>query len=80
MLPPLRDAVVRWIGDATITISGFEQDSTSKKCTQQAWLARLITDERQKHLEAPPNLHRAIIISVVPPNDVLRRLALCPSC
>lgn len=47
VLPPLRDAVVRWIGDATITISGFEQDSTSNKCTQQAWLAQLITDERQ---------------------------------
>lgn len=47
VLPPLRDAVVRWIGDATITISGFEQDSTSNKCTQQSWLAQIIIDERQ---------------------------------
>jgi hypothetical protein len=47
VIPPLRDAVVRWIDDLTITISGLEQDSTSNKCTQQAWLAQLITDEWQ---------------------------------
>ena len=42
VLPPLRDAVVRWLGDGTVTISGFETDALSGKCVAQSWLAQLI--------------------------------------
>lgn len=45
VLPPLRDAVVRWLGDGTVTISGIETDALSGKCVAQSWLAQLIFDE-----------------------------------
>lgn len=45
MLPPLRDAVVRWLGDGTVTISGIETDPFSGKCVAQSWLAQLIFDQ-----------------------------------
>lgn len=46
VLPPLRDAVVRWLGDGTLTISGIETDPCSGKCVPaQLWLAQLLFDE-----------------------------------
>jgi hypothetical protein len=45
VLPPLRDAVVRWVGDGTLTISGMETDPCSGKCFAQSWLAQLLFDE-----------------------------------
>lgn len=45
VLPPLRDAVVRWLGDGTVTISGVETDALSGKCIAQSWLAQLIFDD-----------------------------------
>jgi hypothetical protein len=45
VLPPLRDAVVRWMGDGTVTISGIETDALSGKCVAQSWLAQIIFDE-----------------------------------
>lgn len=47
VLPPLRDAVVRWLGDGTVTISGFETDQLSGKCVAQSWLAQLIFQDDQ---------------------------------
>jgi hypothetical protein len=45
VLPPLRDAVVRWLGDGTVTISGIETDELSGKCVAQSWVAQLIVDQ-----------------------------------
>ena len=45
VLPPLRDAVVRWMGDGTVTISGIETDSLSGKSVAQSWLAQIIFDQ-----------------------------------
>ncbi|MET0856969.1 MAG: hypothetical protein ABWY27_09490 [Telluria sp.] len=45
VLPPLRDAVVRWMGDGTVTISGIETDALSGKCVAQSWLAQIIFDD-----------------------------------
>ncbi|MET0855763.1 MAG: hypothetical protein ABWY27_03345 [Telluria sp.] len=45
VLPPLRDAVVRWMGDGTVTISGIETDERSGKCVAQSWLAQIIFDQ-----------------------------------
>jgi hypothetical protein len=45
VLPPLRDAVVRWIGEGTMTISGFQQDQLTNKCAQQSWLTQLVAQE-----------------------------------
>lgn len=47
VLPPLRDAVVRWLGDGTVTISGIETGALSGKCFAQSWLAQLIFDEAE---------------------------------
>jgi len=46
ILPPLRDAVVRWIGEGTLTISGFQQDELTNKCGQQSWLTQLVLQEK----------------------------------
>lgn len=43
VLPRLRDAVVRWIGDGCMTISGFELDNTTKECTVQSCTSKLLT-------------------------------------
>ena len=43
-LPPLRDAVVRWIGDYCITISGFETIEPEHKCVAQSWYAQIVRD------------------------------------
>lgn len=45
VLPPLRDAVVRWIGDGTLTISGIERDELSGKYVAQSWLAQLMFEK-----------------------------------
>lgn len=45
VLPPLRDAVVRWIGDGMVSISGIETDALSGKCVAQSWLAQVILDQ-----------------------------------
>lgn len=45
VLPRLRDAVVRWIGDGCMTISGFEFDDTSRECTVQSWYVQLVNDD-----------------------------------
>lgn len=45
VLPRLHDAVVRWIGDGAMTISGFEQDNTTSECQAQSWYIQLIGPE-----------------------------------
>lgn len=37
VLPPLRDAVVIWIGDGRMTIAGFESDQLTRRCVAQSW-------------------------------------------
>lgn len=37
VLPRLRDAVVLWIDDGRMTITGFETDVVSNKSTAQSW-------------------------------------------
>lgn len=44
LLPRLRDAVVRWIGDSCMTISGFELDEVTRDCSVQSWYVQLVTD------------------------------------
>jgi hypothetical protein len=44
VLPRLRDAVVRWIGDGSMTISGFELDEATRDCSVQSWYVQLATD------------------------------------
>ncbi len=38
VLPPLRDAVVLYVNDGMMTISGFETDFLTRKSTAQSWL------------------------------------------
>ena len=45
VLPRLRDAVVRWIGDGCMTISGFELDNTTKECTVQSGYVQVVNDD-----------------------------------
>jgi hypothetical protein len=45
VLPRLRDAVVRWIGDGCMTISGFEFDQTAGNCCAQSWYVQLVEDK-----------------------------------
>jgi hypothetical protein len=35
-VPPLRDAVVTWIGDKGLTLIGIEVDPLTRKCVAQA--------------------------------------------
>lgn len=42
VLPPLRDAVVIWIGDKAMTITGFSQDDSTRRCTGQTWYVETI--------------------------------------
>ena len=44
VLPPMRDAVVRWIGDGSLTISGLEIDDLTRVLTAQSSLAQVDTD------------------------------------
>jgi len=37
VLPALRDAVVLWIGDRQMTITGFEQDAITRRVVGQSW-------------------------------------------
>lgn len=37
VLPSLRDAVVLWIGNSEMTITGFEQDSITRRIVGQSW-------------------------------------------
>lgn len=41
VLPRLRDAVVRWIGDGSMTISGFEFNEANRQCSVQSWYVQL---------------------------------------
>jgi len=43
VLPRLRDAVVRWIGDGSMTISGFEFNEANRQCSVQSWYVQLIS-------------------------------------
>lgn len=45
VLPRLYDAVVRWIGDGCMTISGFERDALTHECTAQSWYIQLFLDD-----------------------------------
>jgi len=45
VLPRLHDAVVRWIGDKCMTISGFELDPHTRECSVQSWYVQLIDDQ-----------------------------------
>lgn len=37
VVPPLRDAVVTWIGGNSLTVIGIEADPLTRKCVAQAW-------------------------------------------
>lgn len=37
LLAPLRDAVVIWIGDGRMTLTGFETDELTRRCVAQSW-------------------------------------------
>jgi hypothetical protein len=37
VLPPLRDAVVIWIGAGRMTITGFESDDVTRRSVAQSW-------------------------------------------
>lgn len=45
VLPKLRDAVVIWIGDGKLTLSGFETDDITSRSVAQSWYIEL--NERQ---------------------------------
>jgi hypothetical protein len=45
VLPRLYDAVVRWIGDGCMTISGFERDGMTRECMAQSWYIQLVVDD-----------------------------------
>jgi hypothetical protein len=45
VIPRLQDAVVRWIGDSCMTVSGFEQDTLTSECRAQSWYIQLVADE-----------------------------------
>lgn len=45
VLPRLRDAVVRWIGDGNMTISGFEFNEASRQCSVQSWYVQVISSD-----------------------------------
>jgi hypothetical protein len=46
VIPRLHDAVVRWISDGFLTISGFEIDAVSQRCATQSWYVQVITDDK----------------------------------
>lgn len=41
--PSLRDAVVIWIGDGRMTMTGFETDEVTGRCVAQSWYVELAT-------------------------------------
>jgi hypothetical protein len=45
VLPRLRDAVVRWIGEDCMTISGYQLDDTTRYCSAQSWYIQLVKDD-----------------------------------
>jgi hypothetical protein len=45
MLPPLRDAVVRFIRDGAMTISGMETDDMTRKITAQSWYVEVFASD-----------------------------------
>jgi hypothetical protein len=44
VLPRLHDAVVRWIGNGRMTISGFERDPVEQECMAQSWYIQIVVD------------------------------------
>jgi hypothetical protein len=44
VVPRLYDAVVRWISDGCMTVSGFERDEATKECKAQSWYIQVIND------------------------------------
>jgi hypothetical protein len=43
-VPRLHDAVVRWIGDGCMTVSGFERDGLTNECVAKSWYIQVLTD------------------------------------
>jgi hypothetical protein len=37
VLPPLRDAIVIWIGEGRMTLTGFEVDQLTRRSVAQSW-------------------------------------------
>jgi hypothetical protein len=42
VLPPLRDAVVIWIGDGRMTLTGFETDELTRRSVAQSWYVEIV--------------------------------------
>ena len=42
LLPPLRDAVVIWIGDSSMTVTGFETDGLTRRSVAQSWYVEIV--------------------------------------
>jgi hypothetical protein len=43
-LPRLYDAVVRWVGDGCMTISGFERELSTQECMAQSWYIQVVIE------------------------------------
>lgn len=43
ILPPLRDAVVVWIGDTRMTLTGFETDELTRRSVAQSWYVEVVS-------------------------------------
>lgn len=42
ILPPLRDAVVIWISDNRMTLTGFETDELTRRSVAQSWFVEIV--------------------------------------
>lgn len=44
LIPRLHDAVVRFIGDGCMTISGFQIDGVTRRCSVQSWYVQVVSE------------------------------------
>jgi hypothetical protein len=44
VVPRLYDAVVRWICDGCMTVSGFERDEVTNECRAQSWYIQVVVE------------------------------------
>ncbi|MGZ4823077.1 MAG: hypothetical protein ACXVZT_00580 [Terriglobales bacterium] len=47
VLPALRDAVVIWISDIRMTLTGFETDELTRRSVAQSWFVEILQDPLQ---------------------------------
>lgn len=64
VLPALRDAVVLWIGDGHMTITGLEQDHLTRRTVAQSWYVEFVNPGHSAAIastDAPASHHPAEI-------------------